>query len=547
MKHPDELTLLRMVDGELSPERHSSTRTHIVDCAPCQAAYESLKTETELLRATLREDEEPLPDAFRAQGGLFWFLAAALVLGGLGVSQFWSGFVDPMLRGMDRVGIDGQSLFTTVVIRGLLFRGWTNMVSTLTQLALWLSLLVALGTLALFAWRRIRTSAPALSLLAFLTVFSAFSAFSGSSEAAIIELDRDTYVLPAGQTIDNDLIVAGEIVRIEGTVNGDLIVAARLLEVSGSVAGDILAFAEEIDVTGTVAGNVRTGSRSLDIEGTVERNVTAAGEILRIGPGAQVRGSFTAAGREAILAAPVERDLLIAAQTHQIDSRVGGSALLAGDKLSIGGGADIQGTIRFYGGREPEVSPTAKLASPVSFEQVDEDQEGSRLSWLSHFFFFWAAAFVLGAAFVLIGPGAAEAITAVHMPQHAKSLLVGLLAVGAVAALACGLMITLVGLPLGLVTLFFWLLGLYVAQVYAGLYIGRGILGRPTDRAQLLVRLAVGLLAVHIGKSIPYVGHVITVAVALWGFGALTLFVLDAITRKSPPVVPAPVPAQEPA
>jgi len=104
-----------------------------------------------------------------------------------------------------------------------------------------------------------------------------------------------------------------------------------------------------------------------------------------------------------------------------------------------------------------------------------------------------------------------------------------------------------VGLPLGLVTLFFWLLGLYVAQVYAGLYIGRGILGRPTDRTQLLVRLAVGLLAVHIGKSIPYVGHVITVAVALWGFGALTLFVLDAITRKSPPVVPAPVPAQEPA
>jgi cytoskeletal protein CcmA (bactofilin family) len=530
-----------MVDGELSPERRTSTRTHIVECAPCQASYESLKTETELLRATLREDEEPLPETFRTERGLFWFVAATLALGGLGVSQFWSWFVDPMLRGMDRVGIDAPGLFTTVVIRGLLYRGWTDMLSTLSQLALWLSLLVALGTLALFAWRRIRTSAPALSILA------VSAALSGGADAAVIELDRDTYVLPAGRTIDNDLIVAGEIVRIEGTVNGDLIVAARLLEVSGSVAGDILAFAEEIDVTGTVAGNVRTGSRSLDIEGTVERNVTAAGEILRIGPGAQVRGSFTAAGREAILAAPVERDLLIAAQTHQIDSRVGGSALLAGDKLSIGGGADIQGTIRFYGGREPEVSPTAKLASPVSFEQVDEDQEGSRLSWLGHFFFFWAAAFVLGAAFVLIGPGAAEAITAVHMPQHAKSLLVGLLAVGAVAALACGLMITLVGLPLGLVTLFFWLLGLYVAQVYAGLYIGRGILGRPTDRAQLLVRLAVGLLAVHIGKSIPYVGHVITVAVALWGFGALTLFVLDAVTRKSPPVVPAPVPAQEPA
>jgi hypothetical protein len=61
------------------------------------------------------------------------------------------------------------------------------------------------------------------------------------------------------------------------------------------------------------------------------------------------------------------------------------------------------------------------------------------------------------------------------------------------------------------------------------------------------VRLAVGLLAIHIAKSIPYVGHVVGVAVALWGFGALTLFFLDAITRNSPPVAPAPMSAQEPA
>lgn len=414
------------------------------------------------------------------------------------------------------------------------------MMSTLTQMAFWLSLLVAVGTLAVFAWRRIRSSAPAMSLLASL------AAFSPGAEGAVIELERDTYVLPAGQTIANDLIVSGEIVRIEGTVEGDLIVAARLVEVSGAVGGDILGFAEELDVTGTVGGNVRTASRSLDIEGVVERNVTAAGEILRVGPGAQIGGGFTAAGREVILAGPVGRDLLIAAQTHQIDSHVGGSALLIGEELSLGESSVADGPIQFYGGREPNVSPNAKLASPIAFEQIEEeDGEGSsRLSWLTHFLFFWAAAFVLGAAFVLLSPGAAEAITAVHLPQHAKSFLVGLLAVGAVAALAFGLMITLVGLPLGLVTIFFWLLGLYLAQVYAGLYIGREILGRPTDRTQLLVRLAVGLLAVHIGKSIPYAGHLVTLAVALWGFGALTLFFLDGLTRKTPDA-PAPIPAQE--
>jgi hypothetical protein len=218
-----------------------------------------------------------------------------------------------------------------------------------------------------------------------------------------------------------------------------------------------------------------------------------------------------------------------------------------GERLSLGDGAAAEGPIQFYGGSEPEVAAGARLASPVDFERMEEDDgEHPRLSWLSNFLFFWAAAFVLGAAFVLLGPGAAEAITAVHLPQHAKSFLVGLLAFGAGAALAIGLMITLVGLPLGLVTLFFWLLGLYLAQVYAGLYVGREILGRPTDRSQLLVRLAVGLLAIHIGKSIPYAGHLVTLAVALWGFGALTLFLLDGLTKKTPAPAP-PVPAQEPA
>lgn len=544
MKHVDELTLARMVDGELSRERESSTRTHIVECASCQAAYESLKTETEILRATLREDEEPLPEGLRAQGSLLGFLAAALVLAGLGVSLLWSRFLDPMLRSTDGVGIDGPGLFTTVVIRGLLFRGWTNMISILTQLAFWLSLLVALGTLALFAWRRLRTSATASSIFAIL---AGAPLLAGGAEAAVIEHNRNTYVLPAGETIENDLIVAAEVVRIEGTVAGDLIAVAQRIEVSGSVSGDILAFAEEIEVRGPVGGNVRTGSRSLDIASVVERNVTAAGETLRLGAGAEVRGSFTAAGREAILEAPVARDLLIAAEKHRLGSRIGGSALLVGDELAIADAAVAEGPIKFYGGREPDVSPAAQLASPVAFERLEEEEEGPSLSWLTRFLFFWATAFVLGATFVLASPSSAEAITAVHLPQHAKSFIVGLLAVGAVAALAVGMMITLIGLPLGLVTLFFWALGLYAAQVYAGLYLGRELLGRPTDRSQLLVRLAVGLLAIHIAKSVPYVGDVIGVAVALWGFGALTLFVLDRLGRRAPPAAPAPLPAQEPA
>ena len=119
----------------------------------------------------------------------------------------------------------------------------------------------------------------------------------------------------------------------------------------------------------------------------------AAGEILRVSGGAEVRGSFTGAGREAILAAPIARDLLIAAGVHRIESRIGGSALLLGDELTIGESAVTEGKIEFYGGSEPSVAPGARLAFPVTFEQLEEGDEEPHFSWITRFVFFWAAAF----------------------------------------------------------------------------------------------------------------------------------------------------------
>jgi hypothetical protein len=55
----------------------------------------------------------------------------------------------------------------------------------------------------------------------------------------------------------------------------------------------------------------------------------------------------------------------------------------------------------------------------------------------------------------------------------------------------------------------------------------------------LLVRLAVGLLVIHIAKSSPYAGSLVSFVVALWGFGALTLWFLDGlgwIKTPAPPV-----------
>ena len=132
-KHPDELTLLRLSELELAGERAEHTRRHLIECMRCRSSYEALKAETELLRAALKEQEEVLPESIRPRSDLSWIVVAAIALGTLGVSTFWTRYVEPMVQGMDSVGVDGTSIFTAIVIRGALWRGWSGMAMTLIQ------------------------------------------------------------------------------------------------------------------------------------------------------------------------------------------------------------------------------------------------------------------------------------------------------------------------------------------------------------------------------------------------------------------------------
>ena len=275
----------------------------------------------------------------------------------------------------------------------------------------------------------------------------------------------------------------------------------------------------------------------------MERNITAAGEIVRLASGASLGGSFTACAREAILDAPVPRDIIVAAQTTEIHARVEGSALMAGERLTIGADGGIGGDATFHGQDEPDVHPDADLASPIEFEQAEEEHEHPVVSWATAFFYFWTAAFIFGAVLMLITPEATEEIVTKHVPDLGKSFVTSV--VSAIVLLASGFLvtITIVGAPLGMTTLFVFGVGLYVAQVYVAAYIGREILGTPTSASAGLVRLALGLFLIHVAKSIPFVSFVATVLVALWGFGAMSVYVQGRFQKTVPPVPAPEVPA----
>ena len=108
-----------------------------------------------------------------------------------------------------------------------------------------------------------------------------------------------------------------------------------------------------------------------------------------------------------------------------------------------------------------------------------------------------------------------------------KSGGIGLLLAIATPIAAVIVMITWVGLPIGLIGVVAWLLGLYFAKILVANFIGRTLLLSDMNRlSSVVLSLLLGLLLVFIAINLPYIGWLIHFLLVIIGFGGLimTLF-----------------------
>ena len=81
-------------------------------------------------------------------------------------------------------------------------------------------------------------------------------------------------------------------------------------------------------------------------------------------------------------------------------------------------------------------------------------------------------------------------------------------------------MLTLIGLPVGLLVLALWLAGLYVAQILVATLVGRGLLQKAgAPPATFAPVLLVGLVCVAFASNLPYVDGLVRLVVLVLGLG----------------------------
>ena len=550
MNHLDEMTCLLYLERQLDRARAQEISAHTHDCAACRTLLRALERESRLLTRAMLEEEEPLPARLaefqqRVRRSLQWIWALAFGLAATGAYALYTGYIEPWQQRLQEAGFGGTSLLGLLVFQGALWKGWQSMITLLEVIAL----LTLAGLGAAFFGRRMRIrrgSAVALVLAGLCTVLALPQAASASEVRKGQSAD-----VREGETIKGDIFLFGNRVRIEGTVDGDVYAFSQDVSVNGHVTGDVIAFAHTLRIGGKVDGNIRTGLNTLTVTGSVGKNALIFADYADLDSSGKIGGSITAFAESLNVEGQLGRDIFIYTKHLGISGTVGGGIQEKGSTMSISATGKVDGPVRFEGENPPDVSSGAKLASPVQYTKWEHKQRYRD----THYYVWriiWTAAFILfGLVLFQLAPKFAEE-TINSAELYGAPIGLGVLvffAVPIAAVIAC---ITVVGIPLGILAMSFWILMLCTAELVVGTVVGNWILGRAKDTWGLIGRMAIGFVIVRIAytfiSQVHALGILTGLGILIWGMGAISLALYRRFQPKlapggpSVPFAPTPLP-----
>lgn len=376
-----------------------------------------------------------------------------------------------------------------------------------------------------------RARVTALALI--LTLVLALGLFGGVGYAKGWRFEaEDMMNVASDEVIDGDLYWTGNTLTVNGTIKGDLLAIGSAVEISGTVEGDVMIVAGKATVSGKVSDDLRVIADDLKVSGTVGKNLTFAAREAWFSSDAVVRGGTACAAENLTLSGMTAGDVWATAGDVDVSGNIDGNVRMYVGKLHVLPETRIGGSLYYEADEEGTISNDAEIAGGVTFEPsetVSPDEWEEFLNavrfvepWLAFLAF---GAFVVGVMFVLMWPVSTRRITRSTVNLFLINAAVGLLgivAVPVIAALAAilGFAIPVV-LPLALIALVIWGLGIYIGRVLVYIGLGdalaaglklKGIWGR-------VLGLFMTVIIAYFVTKVPIIGWIVSAVLTLAGFG----------------------------
>jgi cytoskeletal protein CcmA (bactofilin family) len=340
----------------------------------------------------------------------------------------------------------------------------------------------------------------------------------------------ENFLFPDTLIINDDLIVACGTLQSEAVVKGDLISASNRFVQSGIVEGSVIAGAKDIDISGQVNGSVRGFAQNISIDGKVNRNVIGFCASLNVKPDADIGGDLTAFCGELSLDGRVGKGLRGSIGTLIISGTVNGDVSIKADEITLMPTAKILGDFKYKGKKQAKIESGAFVSGQTLWTKKEAKKEEKpkgifSVKSLVTESLFLLALMVTGIVLTFIFKKNARQAKSAVTGSFLKSLGWGFVFMVCIPIAIVILIITIIGIPVALISSFAYAILIYIAKLPVATALGEKIIkafgkeGEPS----LIGSMLLGLVVLTILLNIPYLEWLIYFVVIFTGFGAILI------------------------
>lgn len=320
--------------------------------------------------------------------------------------------------------------------------------------------------------------------------------------------------------LGDDVIMSGSRVYVlpNDSVPGDAILTGRGIEFSSSIGGDYLGAGGDQTIGGRIHGSVRAAGGNIHVSGAIDRNTTIAGGNVTVDSTGDIGRNAYLVGGNVTVNGTVRGNLLASGGTVVLNGTIGRDAEVRGDALRIGPHAVITGNLRY---RVPagkvHIDSGARISGKVTALPV---ARGWGFHWLLMLGFLVAGIFV-----VSLVPRFTTEAAAIIPERPFRTALVGLGWFILVPIAVIVAAITVIGIPLAVITALLYGVVVYLSTVPFSVWLGWRLFGARTraGRQGVVLNFLIGGLLLLLVGIIPVVGPIVTLIAACVGLGAIVL------------------------
>ncbi len=360
-----------------------------------------------------------------------------------------------------------------------------------------------------------------------------FVLFLIPSFASAIIIERADIISLQGDVTDNVLGI-GQRIESNATVTGDFLAAAAEIFVGNNVNGDILAAASTIDIKGDINGDIRVAGQDISIKSLVRGDVMALGKRIVIAKGSIIDGDVVVIGNELRLDGDVSGRVIFKGNKIIINSSINKDVSIEAKEIEITDNAVINGKLSYKKEKEQTFKGIIRggtyFSKEFRFEKSRQYATGAVLSFI--------IMLIIGLIILNIFPKRSFKVTEFVYKRFWISLLVGILVFIVVPIILIVLLITIIGIPIALLLLVFYLILLYLANIFVAAAVGWVFFRkRKKKEFSLSLNFVVGLAVVAvITFAIGWFSFALrigmTLAIVITGIGAMTLYLFERRQKK---------------